>query len=639
MRATLPAILWTITSVLGLQSKAQSTADLQQKYPGEQAVVLDHTMHYTISIKDGQPVVQSREIQRLAYLSVPSGNGASQFGFYHSGFHEIQQYAAYTLTPDAKKIKVTDFKTADSKSNSIFYDDIKETTFDFPAVAPGSIGTLETSMIDKNPRLLSPFYFALSTPVVHSELRITFPKTMSIKFLLRGIDTANITFAQETKHGDITYTFTARDMPEEKPYEDAPGRAWYGTHVVFYIEKYIDDQGKAVNYLAGTDDLYHLYLTYIKDINHQAGSELTHIVDSLCRNTRSPEEKARIIYSWVQHHIKYIAFEQGMEGFVPRDANLVCSRRFGDCKDMASILTLMLRTAGLDAWYTWIGTRDLPYTYPETPLPMVDNHMICTIRPDSNYIFLDGTDPYCVFGMPSFAIQDKQALLAIDDENYRILTVPTPAKEENQLVDTTFLELTPTGVKGSLSINYTGYYASTLQDRLSWSDTKEIEKGMKLRLNRGSDKFALDSFHIDEHKDNGHFRITGSFNLQDYARRLGDDWYLNMNLFKFYENEEIEYPKRKMPIEFRFRGQRKYVVILAIPAGYDVEDIPTAKSYQNTVWGFSMSYEKKGRQLIFTQEFDNEHLLLQPGQFSDWNKVLENLFPQYHTSIVLQKRP
>ena len=631
-------ILWTIAVVAWLPGNAQSTADLQKKYPGEQAVLLDHTMHYTITVKDGQPVVQSREVQRLAYLSVETGGGLSQYAFFHSGFHEIQQYSAYTLTAEDKKIKVTDFKTSDSKSNSIFYDDVKETTFDFPAVAPGSIGTLETSMVDKNPHLLSPFYFALDIPVVHCELQITFPKSMSIKYLLRGIDTANVQFSQETRHGDITYTFTAKDMPAEKPYDDAPGRAWYGTHLVFYIERYNDEQGKPVNYLAATGDLYRLYRTYIKDINKQAGPDLTHLVDSLCRDAHSQEEKARAIYGWVQHHIKYIAFEQGMEGYIPRDANLVCSRRFGDCKDMASILTLMLRTAGIDAWYTWIGTRDLPYTYSETPLPIVDNHMICTIRLGDNYIFLDGTDPYCVFGMPSFAIQDKQALLAIDDSNYRVLTVPTPAKEENQLAYTTILDITPGGVKGEISAYYTGYYASTLQDRLSWSDANEIEKGMKFRLSRGSDKFTLDTFRIDDHKDNGHLHITGGFTLEDYARQVGGEWYINMNLFKFYENEEIDYPKRKMPIEYRFLGQRSYVVILNIPAGYELEEVPAGKTYRNAVWGFSMNYAKKGRQLIFTQEFDNDHLLLEPGQFADWNKVLENLFPQYRTTIALQKK-
>jgi Domain of Unknown Function with PDB structure (DUF3857)/Transglutaminase-like superfamily len=638
MKPLLHTIAWICCTGIWLQGSAQSDAGLQTKYPGEPAVLLDHIMHYTITVKDGQPIVQSKESQRLAYLSVQSGNDLSNYGFFHSDFHEIQQYSAYTLTADAKKIKVTDFKTTDSKSNGVFYDDIKETTFDFPAVAPGSVGTLETSMIDKNPRLLSPFYFALSVPVVHAELQLTFPKTMSIRYVLRGIDTSKVVFSQETRHGETTYTFQANDMPGEKHYEDDPGLAWYGTQVIFYIEKFVDEQGKTVNYLASPDDLYHLYRGYIKDINKEAGSDLRHIVDSLCKNLHTEEEKARTIYSWVQQHIKYIAFEQGMEGFIPRDANLVCTRRFGDCKDMSSILTLMLRTAGINAWYTWIGTRDLPYNYTETPLPLVDNHMICTIRLDDQYIFLDGTDPYCVFGMPSIGIQDKQALVAIDDSSYKILTVPTADKTVNQITDSTILDLTEKGVKGRIAINYSGYCASALQDRLAYSDAREIEETMKYRLSRGSDKFALDSFAFDDKRDNGHLRLTGSFTLQNYARHLGSEWYINMNLFKFYENEEIDYPKRKTPIGYRFHNQSKYVVVLNIPAGYDIGDVPAGKTYHNAVWGFSMQYEKKDRQLIFTQEFDNDHLLLQPDQFADWNKVLENLFPLYHTTVSLEKK-
>ena len=73
------------------------------------------------------------------------------------------------------------------------------------------------------------------------------------------------------------------------------------------------------------------------------------------------EAKARRIYKWVQQNIKYVAFEDGMEGFIPRDASLVCSRRYGDCKDMASILTKMLQYSGVEACFVWIGTRSLPY--------------------------------------------------------------------------------------------------------------------------------------------------------------------------------------------------------------------------------------------------------------------------------------
>src|SRR5882757_7475090 len=148
-------------------SKAQSVEEIQKKYPGEQAVVLDHSMHYKISLLNGQPQVQSKETHKILYLSSQAGAYLSKYGFVHSSFHELQQYEAYTRTTGDKKIKVSDFKTTDSKSNGIFYDDVKETSFDFPAVAPGSVGTLELSMSDKDPHLLSPFYFSWSVPVIH----------------------------------------------------------------------------------------------------------------------------------------------------------------------------------------------------------------------------------------------------------------------------------------------------------------------------------------------------------------------------------------------------------------------------------------------------------------------------------------
>lgn len=630
--------LVVLTPALRLTASAQSTAEIQARYPGEKEVVLDHTLHYKITMKDGQPVVVSDESQKILYLSAESGAYLSQYAFYHSGFHQLQNYSAYTLTADSKKIKVTDFKTTDSKSNGVFFDDVKETSFDFPGIGQGSVGTLETSILHKDPHLLSPFFFTRSVPVVHAELKISFPKDMTVKYVLKGNDTAKIAVTRETRRGETVYTFQVNDLAAEKPYEDAPDNNWYATHLLFYIEKYVDDKGKTVNYLTSPADLYALYRGYVGTINKEAGPDLHHIVDSLCRDARTPEDKARKIYAWVQQSIKYIAFEQGMEGYIPRDANLVCSRRFGDCKDMSSILTLMLRTAGVPAWYTWIGTRDLPYTYTETPLPIVDDHMICTIRLDDKYIFLDGTDPNCIFGMPTEGIQDKQALLAIDDSSYKIITVPIPPKETNLLTDSTILTLQGNEIKGTISTEFTGYYANRLRDMLAYSDRKDVEEAMKGRFKRGSDKFRVDSFNIEAFRDKNHSRLTATFTLQDYAKHLGDEWFLNMNLFKLYEHEEIDYPKRRMPIEMHFLNRRRYVVVLNIPDGYDVSYLPAGKTYQNAVWGFKMTYEKKSKQLVFTQEFDNDHLMLKPDQFADWNKVLENLFPLYRETISLQKK-
>src|ERR1700730_474091 len=333
---------------------SQTAEEIKKKFPGEEAAVLNSVLSYKITIRKGQPVVESKNLQQFFYLSSNAGVYMSKYGFTHSSFHQLGEYAAYTRTPDNRKIKVTDITSSDSKSSGVFYDDVKETSFDFPAVSQGAIGTLELNMIHKDAHLLSPYYFARSIPVLYSELRISFPEEMSIKYLLKGYNTDKIQMSQEKRRGEITYIFRATDLPSERSYADAPDMAYYTPHVVFYIERYKNEKGEDISYLSNLDDLHRMNYNFIKDINKSIQPELKHIVDSVVNGANSQEEKARRIYDWVQQHIKYVAFESGMEGFIPRDANLVCTRRFGDCKDMSSILTIMMNTAGINAYYTWI---------------------------------------------------------------------------------------------------------------------------------------------------------------------------------------------------------------------------------------------------------------------------------------------
>jgi hypothetical protein len=621
------------------RANAQSTEEMEKKYPSEPEVMLENSNHYSITIVNDMPQVQSTIIQRFFYLSSQAGAYLSHYRIYHSSFHQLQQYSAYTVTANAKKIKVTDFKTTDSKSAGIFYDDVKETSFDFPAIAPGATGTLETSLLHNDAHMLSPFFFSRGIPVVDAELKITFPKEITVKYVLKGIDTGAIAVTKETRRGECVWTFRMKDLAADQSYGDAPESDWYDPHVIFYIGSFVNSKGQVVRWLGEPEDLYRLYLGYLRNIDKEAGPMLKSVVDSLCAGLKTPEEKTRKIYGWVQQNIKYVAFEQGMEGFVPRDGNLVCDRRFGDCKDMASILTLMLRTAGVPAYFTWVGTRDLPYTYSETPLPLVDNHMICTTVLNGKYTFLDGTDPSCVFGMPTRFIQDKQALVALDDSTFKILTIPIPPMDVNQLTDSTVMDLGEKGITGRILIDFSGYFSMEMQEALNEIEQKDLESRMRSVFNRGSNKFHLDSFHVGDQQDKAHIRLTAGFALQDYAKRIGDEWYVNMNLFKFYEHEEIDYPKRKVPIEFPFRFRRRYVTVLNLPAGYDVSYLPAGKTFQNAIWGFSLSYEKRDRQLIFTQEFDNDHLQMPPEMFADWNKVLENLLPLYKETVGLKKNP
>jgi hypothetical protein len=617
--------------------KAQSAAPDEKAFPGEEAVMLNNSRHYTISIRNNQPFVESEENQEIQYLSTHAAVYMSQYGFFHSDFQQVVGYEAYTLTADKRKLKVNNFKTNNYKDGSVFYDDVKQTSFDFPAVGPGAVGHLSVFRVHKEAHLLSPFFFSSRIPVLNSELKITFPESMSVKYVLQGNDTSKISVAKESRRGIANFTFRSVNNPAEKKYEDAPDNAWYGNQVIFYIEKYKADNGLTVPFLSTPGDLYQFNYGFVKNINEKTDTALKRIVSTLTGKASSDEEKARNIYKWVQQNIKYVAFEEGMEGFVPRDASLVCGRRFGDCKDMSSLLTVMMKTAGIPAYYTWIGTRDLPYRFSRLPLPLVSNHMICTILLNGKYIFLDGTHPTCIFGVPPGGIQGKEAMVALNEKEYKILEIPVTNRENNSLLDSTFLELTTGSLRGIITEHYTGYFAMDTYARIRYLDEDNLLQRWRDILSRGSNKFRLDSLTFHKDPDFGEIGIGAGFSLPDYAKKIGSDWYINLNLFKFFEHQEIDYPKRTTPIAFDFKFTKKYVTELKIPEGYRVSYLPPSKSFHNDTWGFDLRYEQHAGSIVLTQEFSNNFLLLEPGQFAAWNKVLEYLFPTYKETISLSK--
>lgn len=628
-------IIFLLPSIIGIGQKPE---EIKKKYPAEDVVLYENSIEYVITLEQDQPKVTDQQKIQLLYQSEHSTALMSRYGFAHSSFNKVTQFEAYTKTAGNKKIKVTEFKTNDNSKNSIFYDDVKETNFDFPGISEGAYGVLELTTEHLDAHLLSPFYFTRQIPVINASLRIRFPKNMSVKYLILGRQKDKIAVTEESKKGETVYTFKGNYFEAEKRYADAPDDAFFGTHVLFYIEKFTNSKGTSQTYLSNIEDLHKLNYSHVQEINKTVSPELKRITDSLISGKSTEREKAEAIYRWVQTTIKYVAFEDGMGGFIPREANLVCSRKFGDCKDMSSILTVMLREAGLEAYYTWIGTRDIPYDYTFVATPVVDNHMICALKLGTEYIFLDGTDAGCIFGYPSDHIQGKQALICISESKYEIVRVPVPEATFSSIADSTYLELTDKGMKGTIRRELKGYRSMNFFNEIAYVNATEKDNFYRRTLNRGSNKFRITQLPSPEKLERSEVVLTAAFELNDYARKAGTDIFINLNLFKFFEHQEIDYPKRKIPIKFPFKHHNKYVVALKIPDGYQATWIPESKSYHNAVWGFDIKYIQKGNLLILEQTFSNQHMQLEPDGFQDWNKVLEQIYPLYKESIILSKK-
>lgn len=621
---------------------AQSFDEMAAKYPNTYAVIQNYTRSINISLKNGQPFADTRTEEEILILDDKANGIYNRQYVYSSSYNELSDLEAYTKVPDGKKynkVRVTNFKTENSRASGIFYDDTRETSFDLPSLTKGAIAYVGYNQSYKDVHLLSPFYCASYMPVINEKFTVNVPAGMQLKYTIRNDENKFIQVDEDTRGNRHTYTFTANDVKAENRFSDAPSYAYYEPHIIIQLVSYKNDNGETVNFLGDLNDLYKWDYSFISQVNNAKEDILKSLADSITANVLNPRQKAQKIYQWVQSNIKYVAFEDGLEGFVPRHAADVYNHRFGDCKDMASILTSLLQLAGLKAYFTWIGTRDIPYDYTDVALPICDNHMIAALDLDNSWIFLDATDPNCIFGLPSSAIQGKQALIGISKDDYKIVRVPEVSIEKNTVVDSTYITLTDNGIKGHSSVYYNGYWGTDVYDHLMFSDEKETRDYVKYRMGKASNKFIMDDYSINKLNNNDKLiNIQAGFEVPDYGKKIADELFINLNLEKLFTSSIIDTAKRKIPVESEYKYVIRQYTILEVPESYSVSYVPKNYSLHNELFGFDIKYSQEGNKIVALQEIHNNYLLLQPKDFSTWNNSLKQLQNQYKEEVVLEKK-
>jgi len=611
-----------------------------KKYSTEPALMSENSEHLRLRYEDGELVGRSTVTREMLLLrDAPQYNSMT---FYRSYFHTLEgEPEARTYVPDGrggyKSLRAQDFKTTGSSSESVFYDDNQQTTVTFPGIVAGARTRLEYTVRHKDLHLLTSFRPASGVPVLRATFRVTAPKNVVMGFVVRGDAAGRIKRTVEEGRNETVYTFEATDLPKLQGYADGPGLTYYMPQIITYVKSYQPPGASApVAFLGTTADLYRYYYGFIRDVNNKPEPAVKALADSLTRGITAPRDKASRIYRWVQENIRYVAFEDGMGGFVPREAGAVCARRYGDCKDMTSLLVSLCQAAGLDAHFTWIGTRHLPYSYDETPLPLADNHMICAVKLDGKWVFLDGTDADIPFGIPPAGIQGKEALIGIGPKDFTVIKVPEAEAAQNTTVDSTHLRVAGGKLDGTVHISYTGYGASDLTGRLRYNNPDERERTFRTLASRGSNKYVQKAFDYKAAAPGKPFTVQSHFELTDYARALDKELYVNLNLQRTYEDDYVDVNTRAVPIEREYKERLRQVAVLDIPKGYRVTYLPPTRRVEVPgLWSYSIRYEATAGQVRLIKEFENSTLMIRPEQFAEHNRLVESLRKEYKESIVL----
>jgi hypothetical protein len=151
------------------------------------------------------------------------------------------------------------------------------------------------------------------------------------------------------------------------------------------------------------------------------------LADEITAGHNDPSSQAEAIFDWVSKNVSYVAVFFGVGRFVPNDAEAVIQRRFGDCKDHATLMIALLAAKNIEADYALInvgGSHDL------YKIPAIEtfNHVIVFIPALKR--FADPTSPTSTFAHLPSALMDK-AVLRISHRGVELDRTPTGTAEEN----------------------------------------------------------------------------------------------------------------------------------------------------------------------------------------------------------------
>ena len=635
------ASIFSVSAVMssGLSKPEEEFNNYYDKYPDEAAIYTLRKQEVNYTLVNDSIVTTILVYEELLHLGDNTGRYAGE-KVYTSSFIEVSNLKAYTLVPEKrkyKKIDVVEFKKSFDTNSGVFYDDTKEISFTYPSVQKGVKTILEYTKTIKDPRMIGMYFFDTYLPVDKAVYTVIYDDRLDVSPKFNNVESLKIN-EEKSKVSDnqSSLTYTARHIDKIKFERSCPSYNYMAASVYCPITQFNDSDGETRHLISTPEVLHSWYRTFIQDIqNHDP--EIKSLVSAIVDSDDSDLEKVKKIYAWVQGNIKYIAFEDGMRGLIPHPGNYVIEKRYGDCKDMASAIVSMLREAGVEAHFTWVGTRDIPYQYSDVPSPITDNHMIASVLLEGKTYFLDATGQYLPLGLPSSMIQGKECLISLNEVEFLVEKVPVIPKEENVMSDSIAITIDNGTVYGKGTVDLKGYAKFFNTFKLIKANQKSVEDYLQRLLTKGSNKFHLEDYEIACLSDlYAPITIDYNFTIPDYYRKIGDNIYISLVLDRTMTDALLE--NRSVPIENDYKYINRSIIKLKIPEGYQLKNLPDDLEGTNDNFGFKIQYDRTGSEVVVSREFYVDYLVMEPDSFESWNSTISEYAKACRKALILSKK-
>jgi hypothetical protein len=521
----------------------------------------------------------------------------------------------YTSGTDAEKViglKASTYTLEDGKvvetkldSKSIFTNKISknwiEEKFTFPALKEGAI--LEYSYTQTSPYItnLQPWAFQGIYPCLWSEYQVDMPNFYKYVTLAQGYlpfkvnssDSRQVTFkitdpggAGRDDHFDLTdevvnHRWVMSNIPamKEEPFT---------TTIYNYVSK-IEFQLSGIQYPnQAYRDRMGTWVSFCEELlkGEDFGADLARnnswMDDDLKTITRGAAgnlEKVQKIYAYIRDNFTCTS-HSGL--YLSSPLKTVYKNKNGNEADLNLLLTAMLIHANIPADPLILSTRSHGFTHPVYPQLSRFNYVISCVTVDSSRYYLDASEPWLGFGrLPGRCYNGTGRVINSVAPILVVLSADSVKEGKATLAIITNDEKDGLGARVQSMPGYEE--SSDIRQRVKEHGQQEYLKNLQAGYTAEATVANLEFDSLGQPDQ----PLSVAYDLRLAPDSTADLYYFNPMLDHAYRENPFKAAMRVYPVEMAHAVDDNYTLMMEIPNGYVVDELPkSAKVSLNTDEGF-----------------------------------------------------
>ncbi len=369
-------------------------------------------------------------------------------------------------------------------------------------------------------------------------------------------------------------------------------------------------------------------------VNEDYGSfnttpELKKKVRELLVGAKSEEDSIAILTHWVADNMRYSGISMGEgEGYTLHNATMNFIDRCGVCKDKASLLIAMLRTAGFNAYaaMTMAGER-----IDRIPADQFNHSVTVVQRRNGRYQLLDPTWVPNVRELWSSAEQQQGYLMGLP-QGADLAETPVSAPENHYVRITGKSELLADGtLVGEFTITAEGQSDAAVRSVFSARKT-EWRRNVEMELTRVAPQAQITSV---TYTDNDTYlkqpvKMTYKYRIPGYALVSDKELIFTPLLAKGvfsramgHMGVNVKEEKRLYPFKDRCSRLLEVKETVKLPAGFTTQSpLPEKQKVEGKSVTYSGGYTMQGNSLTFEQKASYGKRVYEASDWSDFRNAV-----------------